>query len=126
MLAPVATRFLSEQSSLYWFKKNILALHRFGEPSPFEPANRTLALVSRPAADVPGEPMPPALDAATVVSALDHLRAAYAKIEARLDELHHAKTDVLINQALSEYRTGLLALSGVAKASGPPSGGAKG
>ena len=119
-----AARFLGEQATLHWFKKNLLALYRRDEPSPFEPAVNTLALESRPAVDIARhaavsggvDPQPaPRLDTETVFNALDHLRAAYAKIEARLDELHLARTDVLLNQALAESRAGLLTLASVAK-----------
>ena len=74
------------------------------------------------------DPQPaPKLDAETVFQALDHLRAAYAKIEARLDELHLLRTDVLLNQALAESRSGLLTLASVAKSrssEAPPAGAA--
>lgn len=115
-----ASRFLGSQATFTWFKKNLLALHRSGQPSPFEPAVHTLSLESKPAvtgAGADGWTAPASLDAASVVQALDHLRAAYAKLEARLDELKLAKTDVLLSQALREYRVGLLALASVAKGS---------
>ena len=104
-----ATHFLGEQATFHWFKKNMLALYRRDRPSPFEAANYTLTLSS---------PSAKGLDSETVLASLDHMRAAYAKIEARLDELHLAKSDVLLSQALSEYRKALLRLSRVANAIG--------
>ena len=104
-----ASRFLGEQATFTWFKKNMLALHRRGKPSPFEAANYTATLSSTSAKS---------LDSSTVLASLDHMRAAYAKIEARLDELHLAKSDVLLGQAMSEYRKALLKLSRVANVAG--------
>ena len=97
--------FLRDQAYVTWFRRNMLALHRRGQPSPFQQVD-TFALEPKPATTT-------GLDATSV---LEELRGAYSKLEARLDELGGLpQKDVLINWGLGEYRKALLKLSDAAK-----------
>jgi len=96
-----ATQFLQGSATLYWFKKNVLALRRLdGRPSPFAVEDtqllreRTVHTSNR-----------------SRTTALDRVRAGFAKLEARLDELHLTGSDVLIQAALAEQMRGLTALA---------------
>lgn len=127
-LDTMATRHISEQATLYWFKKNTLALRRKGQPSPFQAPVRLVAdarsesdgLAAAEAAAARDEAArglraaAPALNplaAEPLARALDRIRAGYAKLEARLDELQLTgsgapKVDVLLQNALSEQHRG--------------------
>ena len=131
-----ASKRASEHATLPWFKTNILALHRRGEPSPFtispgslialEP--RTVRVEAAPAAAAanPAPASQPALDNSdAAANAIDQLRSGYAHLQARLDELkllgnaagapNSKPGDVLLLQALGEQRKGLSSLRGVSR-----------
>ena len=108
-----ASRFLSEQAALRWFRKNIIAFRRRDRPSPFRVTTPTLALKPR-ASSPEGESKVAALGESGALRALDRMRGGFAKLEARLDELSLANTDALLREALTDYRKGLQALADVA------------
>jgi len=115
VLDGAATRFLGGQARLLWFKNNVLALQRSGERSPFEASGTSL----RPAASSKQAPK-----GNPTGDVLNKLRAAYADIEARLDELGLVKSapphgvygsggDVLLERGLSGFHGALSTMAAI-------------
>jgi hypothetical protein len=127
-LDTMATRHIREQATLKWFRENTMALGRRGKPSPFQAPLRLVAEArpesialqqheKRTRLEAPSQ-LP--LDAETLARALDRIRAGYAKLEARLDELkltgpRALKVDVLLNNALAEQQKGFDQLAHVGR-----------
>ena len=120
-----ATNYLEQRATLYWFKRNVIALHRLGAPSPFELDNEARALVSSGISAAGSG----SSSGAAVRSAgggvrthagstaarneerrwVDKVRSGYAKLEARVDELKLGG-DVLLSQATAEMLKALSVL----------------
>jgi SAM-dependent methyltransferase len=115
-----ATRFLTTQATLDWFKANTLALYRRGSASPFSVTPQLMleARVPPPATDAASTARPLVPSEREIVRSIDHLRAGYAKLEARLDELHLRGRDFLLRQAQEEQLKGLKALKDVREGDG--------
>ena len=92
-----ASKRASEHATLPWFKTNILALHRRGEPSPFTISPGSLIALEPRTVRVEAAPVlccesctsvPAALDNSdAAANAIDQLRSGYAHLQARLDGL---------------------------------------
>jgi len=108
-----ASRFLGDQATLHWFKRNMLALRRRGQPSPFA-LDAPAVVEARGSVTTSDQSTAEEPTASSIVAALNKMRAGYAKLEARLDELHLRSTDVLLRSAMDEQLKGLHMLARVA------------
>ena len=108
-----ASRFLGDQATLHWFKRNMLALRRRGQPSPFA-LDAPAVVEARGSVTTSDQSTAEEPTASSIVAALNKMRAGYAKLEARLDELHLRSTDVLLRSAMDEQLKGLNMLARVA------------